>query len=115
MHAFELSNLLEQHQAAGELYLEFLRESSMSCGLYRLPAGSVDPQQPHTEDELYYVLNGRAHITVDDETRPVQPGSAIFVAAHVPHRFHDIEEALTVLVFFAPAEGSQSAETTPRR
>lgn len=114
MQAFELADLLEQHEATGDLYLEFLREPSMSCGLYRLPAGGADPQQPHGEDELYYVLNGRAHITVGGETRSVQSGSAIFVAAHAPHRFHDIEEDLTLLVFFAPPEGSQNPDAAPQ-
>ena len=45
-------------------------------------------------------------ITVGDETQPVQPGSIVFVAAHVPHQFHDISEDLKILVFFAPPETS---------
>ena len=32
------------------------------------------------------------------------PGSVLFVARTVPHRFHDITERLSVLVLFAPAE-----------
>lgn len=83
----------------------------MSLGLYSLPAGGADPQQPHTEDEVYYVISGRAQIRVGaagaEEDRAVQPGSIVFVAANVPHRFHSIAEDLTILVFFAPAEGSQ--------
>jgi mannose-6-phosphate isomerase-like protein (cupin superfamily) len=91
----------------GKLYYEFLREDSMSLGLYVLAAGSTDPQQPHNEDEIYYVLNGRAQITLADETKAVQPGSTIFVGKHVAHKFHDISEDLTLLVFFAPADGSE--------
>jgi quercetin dioxygenase-like cupin family protein len=41
---------------------------------------------------------------VGEETQPVQPGSLVFVAAHVPHKFHDITEDLKLLVFFAPPE-----------
>jgi mannose-6-phosphate isomerase-like protein (cupin superfamily) len=73
-------------------------------GLYNLPMGSTDKQQPHNEDEVYYVLSGRASITVGDEKRAVTPGSIIFIAAHVPHFFCEIQEDLTLLVFFAPAE-----------
>jgi mannose-6-phosphate isomerase-like protein (cupin superfamily) len=76
----------------------------MSLGLYVLPAGGVDPQQPHNEDEVYYIVSGQGQIDVADETRPVQPGSIVFVAAHVPHKFHSITEELKILVFFAPAE-----------
>ena len=108
MNAFELAMLLEEHARSGKSYLEFLRVPSMSLGVYRLPAGGIDPQSPHTEDEVYYVVSGRALIRVDGEDRSVGPGSIVFVAAHVPHRFHAIKEDLTVLVFFAPAEYSQA-------
>ena len=108
MDAFELTTLLEEHARSGKAYLEFLRMPSMSLGVYRLPAGGVDPQNPHTEDEVYYVVSGRAQILVGDEDRSVGPGSIVFVAARMPHRFHTIEEDLTILVFFAPAEYSQA-------
>lgn len=106
MQAFELKELQQQHQAAGKLWLEFLRVPALSMGLYILPAGSVDPQQPHTEDEVYYVVRGRGQIRVGTEDRAVQAGSLVYVVAGVEHRFHTIEEELQLLVFFAPAEGA---------
>jgi mannose-6-phosphate isomerase-like protein (cupin superfamily) len=108
MEAFELGELLDEQGRAGRPYLEFLRKSSMSVGLYVLPVGGVDGQKPHSEDEVYYVLSGRATVMVAGEERAVRAGSAVFVAAEVEHRFHSIEEELVLLVFFAPAEYSQS-------
>ncbi|HEY7122704.1 MAG TPA: cupin domain-containing protein [Ktedonobacterales bacterium] len=107
MQHFALADVLAQRQQTGRPYLEFLREPSLSLGLYALPAGGVDGQKPHTEDEVYYILSGRGAIQVADESRPVEPGSLVFVAAGVEHRFHSITEDLQILVFFAPAEGSQ--------
>jgi mannose-6-phosphate isomerase-like protein (cupin superfamily) len=89
---------------AGKLYREFLRIPAMSAGLYVLPAGGTDPQKPHHEDEMYYVIRGRARFCAGDEDADVSAGSALFVAAEVEHRFYDITEDLAVLVFFAPAE-----------
>src|SRR5579871_3681361 len=106
MDAFKLTDLLVQQQQAGKLYLEFLKVPALSMGVYTLPAGSTDPQQPHTEDEVYYVAYGRATIRVGSEEQAVVPGSIVYVPARVEHRFHDITEDLTVLVFFAPAEYS---------
>ncbi len=94
----------EVQRRTGELYLEFLRRDSMSCGLYVLVAGATDPQEPHQEDEVYLVLSGRARLRVDGDDRPVGPGSVAFVARTVPHRFSDVTERLSVLVLFAPAE-----------
>ena len=94
----------ELQERTGELYLEFLRRDSLSCGLYVLEPGADDPQTPHQEDEVYVVLAGRARLTVAGRDRPVGPGSVVFVARTVPHRFADVTERLSVLVLFAPAE-----------
>lgn len=97
----ELEQLRRQKQKS---YLEFLRVSSMSAGLYVLAAGAQDLQRPHHEDEMYYVVRGRARFRAGDQDFEVSPGSVLFVAAQVEHRFYDIAEELTVLVFFAPSE-----------
>ncbi len=115
MDAFDLSKLIEEQSRSGRAYLEFLRQPSLSLGVYHLPAGAIDPQGPHTEDEVYYVAKGRAAIRVGGEDRSVEPGSIVFVAAHVEHRFHSVKEDLIVLVFFAPAEYSQQTTARPQR
>lgn len=110
MQAYELAQLISQRESTNKLYLEFLKVPDLSLGLYVLPAGGTDPQSPHTEDEVYYVVSGKAQILVADENRAVQAGSIVYVAKNVAHRFHSIEEDLTVLVFFAPAEYSNSSD-----
>jgi mannose-6-phosphate isomerase-like protein (cupin superfamily) len=102
--AYEVYDVLRELTASGRLYHEFLRTHDLSVGLYRLPAGAADPQSPHTEDEVYHVVRGRATITVGHEEHPVTAGSIVFVGADVPHRFHDIEDELVVVVIFGPAE-----------
>ncbi len=106
MQAFELAQLISQRETSNKLYLEFLKVSDLSMGLYVLPAGGTDPQSPHTEDEVYYVVSGRAKILVAEEEHDVKAGSIVYVEKNVAHHFHSIEEDLTVLVFFAPAEYS---------
>ena len=108
MDQFELSQLAFKREQSGQLYLEFLRAATLGAGVYELHAGDTDPQQPHTEDEVYYVAKGRASIQVDGESTPVGPGTIIFVEAGVEHRFHSIEEDLTVLVVFAPPRSSRA-------
>jgi quercetin dioxygenase-like cupin family protein len=99
-----VAEIERQRAQSGKLYREFLRVPAMSAGLYVLPAGASDPQRPHHEDEMYYVLRGRARFRAGDEDREISAGSVLFVATEVEHRFYDIAEELAVLVFFAPAE-----------
>lgn len=108
MDAFDLADLAARREGSGGPYLEFLRVPDLSVGLYVLAPGQPDLQQPHTEDEVYYVVAGAGRITVGDEVRDVRAGSIVFVAAAVSHRFHDITDELTLLVFFGPAEGARA-------
>jgi len=108
MQAWEYGEIAAEQARRVRLYHEFLRVPDLSAGLYVLPVGATDPQSPHTEDELSYVVAGRGMVTVGPETRPVVPGTTIYVAAAVPHRFHDIAERLELLVVFGPAEGDRA-------
>jgi mannose-6-phosphate isomerase-like protein (cupin superfamily) len=107
MSAFEYGDISQRQAESGQPYLQFINEGTMSLGLYVLAAGSLDPQSPHEEDEIYYVVSGRGAIDVAGERRPVRAGSIVFVAKEVEHRFVDIEEDLSLLVFFAPEHRQQ--------
>jgi mannose-6-phosphate isomerase-like protein (cupin superfamily) len=107
-HFFHIDELERERAGRGKLYFEFLRVPALSAGVYVLAAGARDPQKPHREDELYYVVRGRARMQIGSgvaiEHAEVKAGSVIFVEAEREHRFYDVAEELEVLVFFAPAE-----------
>ena len=103
---YDLHALMDELDASGHRWLEFLRVPTLFAGLYALPADATDRQQPHDEDEVYFVAQGRGQITAGDTTFAVQPGSVIYVKANVEHRFHDISEKLQLLVFFSEAKAT---------
>lgn len=104
MQQFTVSEIRRQRAQGNSPYQEFLCVPTMSAGVYELAIGEEDKQQPHTEDELYYIVSGKATLLVGDDDVPVEAGSLVYVPARVVHRFHSLTEALTILVFFAPAE-----------
>jgi quercetin dioxygenase-like cupin family protein len=105
--AVELDEILALAKRAADGYAgNVLLSSLLSVGLYVLPAGGVDDQTPHTEDEVYYAVRGRAAIRVGEIDHPVHPGSLLFVPAGEVHTFHDITEEIVLVVFWAPPEGS---------
>jgi mannose-6-phosphate isomerase-like protein (cupin superfamily) len=89
-------------------YVEHLNVPDLSVGTYSIPAGGVDDQSPHTEDEIYVVTAGRARLSTPSGAVAVEPGSVVFVPAGERHAFTDITEDLTVLVVFGPAEYSRA-------
>jgi mannose-6-phosphate isomerase-like protein (cupin superfamily) len=102
MDAFTAEELLAGLDPARHDFAEFFRSSTLSLTVAHWPAGSVDDQRPHTEDEVYYVVSGRARLSVATEEVEVGAGSIVYVAADVEHRFHEIVEDLHVIVFWAP-------------
>ena len=91
--------------AAGGGY-EIIHESpGLEIGVYVLVAPEPDRQQPHEDDEVYVVLEGRGVLDVEGESFPLIEGSTLFVPAGAEHRFSGYE-GLSVLVVFA--RGSQS-------
>ena len=90
-------------------YVEHLRVPDLSVGTYSVPAGGVDDQTPHTEDEVYVVTAGRARLVTPSGSAEVGPGAVVFVPAGEEHRFVEISEDLALLVVFGPAYRSRAA------
>jgi mannose-6-phosphate isomerase-like protein (cupin superfamily) len=88
-------------------WVERFRVPDLSVGTYSIPAGGIDDQTPHHEDEIYVVIGGRAILNSEGATAAVQAGSVIYVAAGEKHTFTQITEDLTLLVIFAPAYESR--------
>jgi mannose-6-phosphate isomerase-like protein (cupin superfamily) len=98
-----LSDLVKDGPIAERRFVEFTRAKDLSLGVYLLPKGGADHQSPHAEDEMYYIIRGRARFVSGSGSRDVAPGDVIYVAAREPHQFVDIAEDLVLLVAFAPA------------
>jgi len=102
--SFELDDLQADRSRS---YAEFLRRPGISMGIYHLPAGGRDPQHPHSADEVYVVLAGRAVLDVEGERLDVERGRVVSVDVSADHRFVDVAEDLSVLVIFAPPDSPE--------
>lgn len=99
-HEFDVRTV-ERRLAAGSGGYEVVHTSpGLEVGVYVLVAPEADRQQPHDDDEVYVVLDGRGTLEVDGRAIDVSEGSAVFVEAGAEHRFTSYE-SLSVLVIFA--------------
>ncbi len=90
-------------------YGVLLENGSMELGYYR-PIGS-DDQQPHEQDEIYIVRSGSGTFVRGEETIVFEPGDALFVAAHVEHRFTDFSNDFAAWVVFYGPEGGETCDS----
>ncbi|MGH3500676.1 MAG: cupin domain-containing protein [Nocardioidaceae bacterium] len=102
MDAFALPELLKRLDTSEPAFEHFFSTARLSLTVASWPASSTDDQQPHAEDEVYFIAEGTGRLCVADEDRAVDPGSVIYVAAGVEHHFHSITQHLQVLVFWSP-------------
>ena len=97
---FTLDELAKKVEGKTPRIYEFLRGPALSCAVYRLPAGARDMQAPHVEDEVYFVVSGRAKLRVAGQEREVAPGNILYVRATSMHSFFAVEEDLLLIAMF---------------
>src|SRR5947207_5601974 len=98
-HMVEILKAKGRLAAAGGGY-EVVHESpGLELGVYVLVAPEPDRQQPHDDDEVYVVLEGRGTLDVEGELFDLSQGHAAFVAAGAEHRFVGYEQVAVLVVF----------------
>ncbi len=97
-HADEVLNQLSLIPQEDERYVEPFDHGTMSLGMYS--PNKHDPQEPHDQDELYFVLSGTGIFVHGDERSEFKTGDALFVAAGAEHRFEDFTDDFAAWVVF---------------
>lgn len=104
MDALEVEATRRRLEEAGGGY-EIVHESlGLEIGVYVLVAPEPDRQQPHPDDEVYVVLQGRGELTIEGEAVEVSEGKAVFVPAGADHQFTGYEGLSLLVVFARPHE-----------
>jgi mannose-6-phosphate isomerase-like protein (cupin superfamily) len=83
-----------------EYFLNIFKSKDLEVGILRLRRGEIDTQEPHSVDEVYFVIEGNGHIEIEDKKKLVNPADFIFVPANAHHRFVVDNKDLIVLYFF---------------
>src|SRR5580658_5505489 len=98
-----LQNLSDKE---GETFIKVLAHGSMSVEIYR-PV-NIDPQTPHTQDELYVIISGSGRFILNSKYTDFQQGDIIFVPAGAIHRFENFtEDFVTWVIFYGPEGGEK--------
>ena len=98
---FELHDLVSQLEKEGGYFLDFLKVRNLEAGIIVLHPGEKDTQEPHSADELYYVIEGAGFIELGRAKQPVKKGSIVFVPAGMRHKFYGNKQDLVILYMFA--------------
>jgi mannose-6-phosphate isomerase-like protein (cupin superfamily) len=87
-----------------EYFLNVFESKGFDMGILRLRKGETDAQEPHSADEVYFVIEGTGHIEIEDKMKPINRADFIFVPANLHHRFVVGNKDLIVLYFFGSSQ-----------
>ncbi len=104
VHPIQVGAVTRRLQEAGGGYEVVHESAGLEVGVYVLVAPEPDRQQPHDDDELYVVLDGRGTLEVEGVATPMEEGQALFVEAGADHRFTGYEGLSLLVVFTRPRE-----------
>ena len=98
---YELKDLLSNLDQAHDYSLQFHNTKSIIAGIIRLHPGENDYQEPHSLDEIYYIIEGDGYIEINHQNHPIKKGAVIFIPANAQHRFIENKKVLVILYVFA--------------
>jgi mannose-6-phosphate isomerase-like protein (cupin superfamily) len=98
-YAIEIEQARARLAASGGGYEAVHRSRGLELGVYVLVAPEPDRQQPHEDDEIYIVLDGRGTLEVEGRTIELEVGEAAFVPAGARHVFVGYEQLVVLVVF----------------
>lgn len=87
----------------------------VSVNLIRTPTGGGSPEGLHTHafEQIFYILEGRMHLEIDEKVHVAGPGSLVIFPEGVPHRNWAPEEPTLHLSINVPPPAAGAPVATP--
>ena len=98
-HAFDVESVKRRLVAGTGGYAVVHASPGIEIGVYALVAPEPDKQQPHADDEVYVVLEGRGTLEIAGKGVELTEGQAAFVPAGADHRFVGYEQLVVLVIF----------------
>lgn len=104
MDRLTIAEAAKKLQSSEGTFIELFSHGSATVEYYK-PEGK-DPQQPHSQDELYFVASGSGYFVNGDSRKEFESGEVLFVPAGVVHRFEEFtSDFATWVVVYGPEGG----------
>ena len=97
---FNLKDNLEKIKTSNSYFHTFINKDSLAAGILILKPGEGDTQEPHENDEVYFVLSGNGYLKIKNKNYKVSKDKLFFVAKGISHFFHSNTNNLKVLYCF---------------
>ncbi|MGB0855742.1 MAG: cupin domain-containing protein [Nitrosopumilus sp.] len=101
---FDLATYVGRIKKSSSYFYTFINRDSLAAGILLLKPGETDTQEPHDNDEVYYIISGDGFLKIKDKDYPVLENKVFFVKKNVKHYFHGNKKNLKALYFFGGSD-----------
>jgi len=101
---FNLKDNLDKIKKSDSYFHTFINRDSLTAGILMLKPGEEDTQEPHENDEVYFILSGNGFLKIKNNDYEISKDKLFFVGKDVPHYFHSNTKELQVLYFFGGSD-----------
>jgi quercetin dioxygenase-like cupin family protein len=98
MPFIDLSTILEREMVPG-FRAQFVHTDRMTCSYWTITAGAVLPEHAHPHEQVSNIIRGRFEMTLEGETRTIEPGSVVVIPSGVKHRGRALTDCFILDVF----------------
>ena len=101
---FNLKDNLDKIKKSDSYFHTFINRDSLAAGILMLKPGEEDTQEPHENDEVYFIISGNGFLKIKNNDYEISKDKLFFVGKDVPHYFHSNTKELKVLYFFGGSD-----------
>jgi len=101
---FNLKDTLDKIKKSDSYFHTFINRDSLAAGILMLKPGEEDTQEPHENDEVYFIISGNGFLKIKNNDYEISKDKLFFVGKDVPHYFHSNTKELKVLYFFGGSD-----------
>ena len=101
---YNTTDYIKKIKKSDSYFHTFLDNESLAAGILSLKPGEEDTQEPHTSDEIYYILEGNGYLKINKKDYKISPGMAYYVPKDIEHCFFGNTKQLIVLYFFGGSD-----------
>jgi quercetin dioxygenase-like cupin family protein len=103
MPFINLSDIPERPMIPG-FRARFIHAEHMTCSYWNIDAGAELPEHAHPHEQVTNIIRGRFEMTVEGETRVIEPGAVVVIPSGAKHRGRALAESFILDVFYPVRE-----------
>ena len=101
---YDVSKYINKLKNTDSYFHTFINQETLAAGVLVLSPGEEDTQEPHENDEVYFVLEGDGFLKIKDKRYSVSKNMMYFVAKNTTHFFYGNSKNLIALYFFGGSD-----------